>query len=108
MNNVILIRFSEIHLKGGNKKYFIKLLYNNIKSALKDFECKMENIQNRILVRDYDDEDEIITRIKTVFGVHSISEAVEVENNVDIIRNEVLNMEVVTKIDFKKQEKENT
>ena len=31
MNKVILIRFNEIHLKGGNKKYFTKLLYNNIK-----------------------------------------------------------------------------
>ena len=41
MNKVILIRFNEIHLKGGNKKYFTKLLYNNIKYALKDFESKI-------------------------------------------------------------------
>ena len=48
MNKVILIRFNEIHLKGGNKKYFTKLLYNNIKDALNDYKCKIENIQNRI------------------------------------------------------------
>ena len=94
MNNVILIRFSEIHLKGGNKKYFIKLLYNNIKHALKDFECKMENIQNRLIVRDYQDEDEIIAQIKTVFGVHSLSKAVEVDNDVEIIKNYISNMKV--------------
>ena len=39
MNKVILIRFNEIHLKGGNKKYFIKLLCNNIKEALNSV-CK--------------------------------------------------------------------
>ena len=60
MNNVILIRFNEIHLKGGNKKYFTKLLYNNIKDALKDFDYKLENIQNRLVIRDYLEEDEII------------------------------------------------
>ena len=42
MNKVILIRFNEIHLKGGNKKYFVKLLYNNIKNALKNSICKIE------------------------------------------------------------------
>ena len=59
MKEVILIRFNEIHLKGGNKKYFIRLLQNNIKEAVKEFDCKIENIQNRLLVRDYIDADEI-------------------------------------------------
>jgi len=94
MKNVILIRFSEIHLKGGNKKYFIKLLYTNIKHALKDFECKIENIQNRLIVRDYQDEEEIITAVKKVFGVHSLSKAVEVDNDVEIIKTFVKNMSV--------------
>ena len=95
MNNVILIRFSEIHLKGGNKKYFIKLLQNNIKYALKNVECKIENIQNRLIVRDYQDEDEIISLLKAVFGVHSISKAVEVNNDIEIIKNHVSNMNIV-------------
>ena len=30
MEQVILIRFSEIHLKGKNKGYFLKLLYTSI------------------------------------------------------------------------------
>jgi len=86
MNKVILIRFNEIHLKGGNKKYFTRLLYNNIKQALKNFECKIENIQNRLLIRDYNNEDEIITNLKAVFGVHSISIAVEIENDIETIK----------------------
>ncbi len=96
MNNVILIRFSEIHLKGGNKKYFLKLLYNNIKSALKGFSCKIENIQNRLLVRDYDDEDGIIDALKCVFGVHSISKAVEMDNSEEGIREYIDNIKIDT------------
>lgn len=94
MNKVILIRFNEIHLKGGNKKYFTKLLYNNIKSALKGFECKIENIQNRLLVRDYTEEDEIITNLKAVFGVHSISVALELDNDVEIIKNHISTLKI--------------
>ncbi|HIU06211.1 MAG TPA: tRNA 4-thiouridine(8) synthase ThiI, partial [Candidatus Onthoplasma faecigallinarum] len=92
MNNVILIRFNEIHLKGGNKKYFIKLLHNNIKIALKDFDCKIENIQNRLVVRDYDDEDGIIENLKCVFGIHSISKAVEMDNDVNLIEDFISNI----------------
>ncbi len=94
MNKVILIRFNEIHLKGGNKKYFTKLLYNNIKHALKPFECKIENIQNRLLVRDYTEEDEIITNLKAVFGVHSISKALELDNDVELIKDHISTLKI--------------
>ena len=94
MNNVILIRFNEIHLKGGNKKYFTKLLYNNIKEALKDFDYKLENIQNRLVIRDYTEEDEIIETLKAVFGVHSISKAIEMNNDVELIKDYVSHMDV--------------
>lgn len=94
MNNVILIRFNEIHLKGGNKKYFIKLLYNNIKEALKEFEYKIENIQNRLVVRDYNDEQGIIDTLRCVFGVHSISKAIELDNDADLIKEYVSNLKI--------------
>lgn len=94
MNNVILIRFNEIHLKGGNKKYFIKLLYSNIKEALKGYEYKLENIQNRLVIRDYREEDEIINSLKAVFGVHSISKAIEMNNDVDAIKDYVSKIKI--------------
>lgn len=96
MTNVILIRFNEIHLKGGNKKYFTKLLINNIKDALKGYDCKIQNIQNRLLIRDYINEDEIIDILKCVFGVHSISKAVELDNDVDIIKNYISKININT------------
>lgn len=94
MNNIILIRFNEIHLKGGNKKYFTKLLYNNIKDALKGYEYKLENIQNRLLIRDYSEEDEIISILKCVFGVHSVSKAVELTNDAELIKNFVSEIKI--------------
>lgn len=96
MKEVILIRFSEIYLKGGNRRYFTKLLYNNIKQALKDVECKLENIQNRILVRDYEDKEEVISIVKCVFGVHSISTAVELNNDVQEIKNYISQLRINT------------
>jgi len=92
MNNVILIRFNEIHLKGGNKKYFTKLLINNVKSALIDTNCKVENIINRLLIKNYEDETNIINKLKFVFGVHSISPALEANNNLEEIFKAVLSL----------------
>lgn len=94
MNKIILIRFNEIHLKGGNKKYFTHLLYENIKTALKGYDCKIENIQNRLLVRNYTNEDAIIAELKCVFGVHSISKAVEVDTSVDAINDFVATIKI--------------
>ncbi len=96
MNKVILIRFNEIHLKGGNKKYFTKLLINNIKDALSGVNFKLENIQNRLVLRDYEDEQEIINRLKCVFGVHSISVAVELDNNPEIIKDYVKTIKIAS------------
>lgn len=107
MENIILIRFNEIHLKGGNKKYFTHLLFENIKTALKNHKCKIENIQNRLLVRDYDDENAIIDELKCVFGVHSISKAVELTTSVDAIKDYVsaLKIEGSFKCDVNRAEK---
>ena len=87
MEQVILIRFSEIHLKGKNKGYFLKLLYTNIKTALKDFSKDITPIQNRVVVSNYniDEEQAIITEIKKVFGVYSISIASVLSSSVQEI-----------------------
>ncbi|HJD06133.1 MAG TPA: tRNA 4-thiouridine(8) synthase ThiI [Candidatus Onthoplasma faecipullorum] len=96
MEKVILIRFNEIHLKGGNKKYFLNLLYSNIKEAIKNVPCKLENIQNRLVLRDYDNsyEQDIIDALTAVFGVHSISIAVELNSDVDEVKNYVSTIKI--------------
>ena len=96
MNKVILIRFSEIHLKGRNKSYFLRLLYDNVKRVLKGFDCKIEKIQNRLLVRDFDisEEENIISEIKKVFGVFSLSVAVELNSEYELITEHVSKIKI--------------
>lgn len=94
INNVILIRFNEIHLKGGNKKYFTHLLFDNVRSTLEGISCKVENIINRLVVRDYDDENEIIKKLKFVFGIYSISPAIELKTEKNSIENYIANLKI--------------
>lgn len=76
-NNVILIRFGELYLKGKNKDYFENTLKNNITDKLRGIDCKVFFGRGRYVVKDYDAavEYDIIARLKQVFGVHSVSVA---------------------------------
>lgn len=96
MKKVILIRFSEIHLKGKNKSYFLRLLYDNVKRAIKGMDCELERIQNRILIKNFKDTDadEIIAEVKKVFGVFSLSIAYEMPSDYEIIKEFVSKIEI--------------
>lgn len=109
MKKVILVRFSEIHLKGNNKPYFIKLLRDNIKFALKKYGLKVEVIQNRYVIRDFDDKltQNIIDDLSKVFGIFSISIAYEMDSDQDIIIDFVKNIKINTtfKVDCNRADK---
>ena len=81
MDNVILIRYGEIFLKGKNFGFFEKKLIENIEYSLQGVDCKFQRMNKRFFVSDYkvNDERKIIEKLKTVFGIHSISRAVMVE-----------------------------
>ncbi len=75
MNTAIIIRYSEIYLKGKNRGFFERILFENMEKALKGIAHKLNRYSGRYLVEEYleDDKDEIIERLKKVFGVHTIS-----------------------------------
>lgn len=87
MKKVILIRYSEIHLKGNNKHFFEKLLLNNIKNSLKDITCEISFSHTRYLVSNFNENELnlIISKLMTVFGIHSFSVADEIETSVENI-----------------------
>lgn len=87
MKKVIIIRYSEIHLKGNNRGFFENTLINNIKKNISDIRCEFIKSQGRYLIVDFDDcdEDTLIRRISKVFGVHSVSPALEVNSEIDEI-----------------------
>lgn len=85
MNKVILLRYGEIFLKGKNRAMFEKALINNIKKAIKniDLNADVKNIGGRYIVCSFNSENlamltEVISKI---FGLVSLSVAVEVSNN---------------------------
>lgn len=89
---VIIIRYSEIHLKGNNRDFFESALVNNIKTVLKDYQYDFSRSNARYVVRNFDEMylDEIIEAIKNVFGVHSLSVAEEVNSNYEEISKAAL------------------
>lgn len=87
MNEVILIRYGEIFLKGKNYSFFEKSLLKNIKYRLRNFDLKLEKISGRFLISEFNKEDkqQIIDILQTVFGLVSISVAYEIETNLEKI-----------------------
>ncbi|MGN0960828.1 MAG: THUMP domain-containing protein, partial [Christensenellales bacterium] len=82
MENVIIIRYSEIFLKGKNFGFFEKTLIDNIKEKISDIPCEFVRLNKRFFVSGYSpkDENKLIKRIKSVFGVHSLSPAVKISS----------------------------
>lgn len=92
---VILLRFGELYLKGGNRNIFESVLIRNIKYALREEEFVFEKTFGRYVIAKYpvDREEAIVEKLTKVFGLHSLSCAEEVDAIPDDIQ------EVVSKID---------
>src|SRR5699024_1586139 len=88
----ILIRYSEIALKGKNRKMFIARLQQNIQHKLKEFsDVQVKRTQGRIFVLlNGHDPQPIIDKCRTVFGIHSMSLASKVDNDVEQIKHAAL------------------
>lgn len=78
---VYIVRCGEAALKGDNKPYFERMLVGKIKSALKDEDIhSVDRVEGLILVRAGLDTDqaEVLKKVGRVFGVDSISPAIEI------------------------------
>ncbi|MFW6047526.1 MAG: tRNA uracil 4-sulfurtransferase ThiI, partial [Candidatus Woesearchaeota archaeon] len=84
---VIIVRYSEIHLKGRNKYIFINQLRNNIINALSDYNCEVKFESNRYIIQDIKKEEikDIKTNLKKIFGIHSFSEAIAIDTSLEKI-----------------------
>ena len=91
MENVVIIRYSEIFLKGKNFAFFENVLVDNIKEKLLDIKCELIRMNKRFFVAGYEQKDEkkIISKLKEVFGIHSISPAVKIESTEQSINDYV-------------------
>lgn len=82
MERLIILRYSEIHLKGGNRGYFERFLYDNTVKAIEDIPAKVDKGGARYIVSDYDikDEKKLISRLTKVFGFNWLSVALSVDS----------------------------
>lgn len=87
MKNVILIRYSEIHLKGRNRGLFENALIDNLQHSIRMFEHRFAKFSGRYVVFDYEpsDEKQILAALLKVAGIYSVSAAVEVDSELEKI-----------------------
>lgn len=85
---VYIVRCGEVALKGLNKPYFERMLVDRIKKMLKKFDAvEVKRHEGLIFVRADQNipEEDIIGQVSKVFGVASMSPAIEVESDIDQI-----------------------
>jgi len=80
-NNVIIVRYSEIHLKGNNRSFFENALLFNLRAAVKTYGAHVEKTSGRYLVKGYSsiDESDVAEAVRCVFGVYSLSVGREIK-----------------------------
>lgn len=89
MNRVLLLKFGELFLKGRNRREFLKLLKNNIIKKLHNLKFKLEKTQGRLIISDYQEEqeDEIIEKVQKVFGLIAVMPAIEFDTSMENIKS---------------------
>ncbi len=87
MKKVIIIRYSELFLKGKNKGFFERAFETNLRRAIKGFDCTFVKNIGRYLIEDFaeEDTDGLIEKLKKVFGLHTLSLAYETSSDMDAI-----------------------
>ncbi len=87
MEKVIIIRYSEIYLKGKNRGFFEHALENNVHRALNGMEYEFVKQSGRYFVRKFDEAQTelFLEKLKKVFGVHTLSVALETQSDMDSV-----------------------
>lgn len=116
MKEIILVKYGEMVLKGLNKKSFEDMLTKNIKRRLKNLgQFKITSAQSTTYITPVDeniDLDEVVDRVRKIFGIASLCRACVCEKNFSDITeksleylNEVLSNAKTFKVNAKRSDK---
>ena len=88
MKEIILVKYGEIILKGGNRPVFERMLIKNIRDALKSFpDLRVSIAQATIYIETAEENiDEVCERLGRIFGIVSISRAGVCEKNIESMK----------------------
>ena len=92
---ILLVRYGEIHLKGQNRPHFESLQLKAIKRALKAFpNAVTQKGYGRFYVTGLTEEEMLraVEAVVKVFGLHSVSPAVEMEKDIGAMGEEVIRL----------------
>ena len=91
MNRIILIKYGELSTKKGNRNFFIKTLYENVKNKLKNYDVKISKDRARMYIEFLDNDlEDIKGIIDRIFGIHMYHIATIVDTNIETIKTSVL------------------
>ncbi|WP_301172261.1 tRNA uracil 4-sulfurtransferase ThiI [Brevibacillus nitrificans] len=92
--DVILIRYGELALKGKNRDMFEETLVRSVKSVLRSFfKIKVRRNYGRMYVELHgEDAYEVMDRLKRVFGISSFSPTIQVDPDIDTIKERSLEL----------------
>ena len=88
---LILIKYGELTTKKSNRKAFIKLLAKNIENILINEKYKLKYDRVRMYI-ECDNAEIIAKKLQKVFGIHSIVICHKVNNNIEEIKQKVLEL----------------
>lgn len=95
-----MIKYGELTTKGDNRGTFIKLLEQNILSALSDYKVNVIYDYSRMYIECEDLDDTLIDRVKKIFGIHSIVICKRINSN-DIEEIKAESLKLISEKDFK-------
>lgn len=92
MDRVISVSFGEVALKGQNRYFFEDKLIRNIKNISKGLgHIKIYKEQSKIYIESEEEhQEEIIKRLKRIFGIVNISPCYRIEKDIDEIKKNSL------------------
>ncbi len=93
----ILLRMGELFLKGENRGMFENMLISNIRKKLEGLNYKLQRTRGRIMITDFDEQQEVVERLTKVFGLVSLSVAEEVDATVENIEQYISTIKIGAK-----------
>lgn len=111
MKEVILTKYGEIILKGGNRHKFENILLNNIRNAVKNIaETKIRLAQATVYIDVFDEDkiDLVMDRLAKIFGIVTITRACVCEKDIEDIKSkarEYLKDDLTENVRFKVEAK---
>ena len=93
MKEIILVKYGEIILKGGNRPKFEKILLQNIADAIRNIATVKITIQQATIYIEVEEEERIdlvCERLSLIFGIVTVTRAAVCEKTVEDIEKKAI------------------